>query len=289
MLELTEVQTKAFYADGFTLLDRIIEKDQVEILRKSFDRIFSGEFETGTRPDEINWQLGESDPELTRQICNAWKGDRSISAVVQRADFGRVLAELMDWPGARVMQDNAIWKPVGAKSLGYHQDNAYLRWFKPGEICTLWIALDDIEAENGTMELVRGSHRWQQSEPEGEFHAPDDYRAAMSKYAKLEGVDPDIVPVVVSEGGGSLHHGWTWHGSGQNTGSNPRRSLVLHAMSSEVEFVPEEFHQGTGPIYSRYALPDSTEMDESHFPIIWRRDGYRSSGLVTLNNTKIAN
>ena len=51
MLELTEVRTKAFHADGFTLLDRIIEKDQVEILRKSFDRIFSGEFETGTRPD----------------------------------------------------------------------------------------------------------------------------------------------------------------------------------------------------------------------------------------------
>jgi ectoine hydroxylase-related dioxygenase (phytanoyl-CoA dioxygenase family) len=277
MLELTGVQTKAFHADGFTLLDRIIEKDQVEILRKSFDRIFSGEFETGTRPDEVNWQHGESDVELTRQICNAWKGDRSIAAVVQRADFGRVVAELMDWPGARVMQDNAIWKPVGAKSFGYHQDNAYLHWFKPGEICTLWIALDDIEAENGTMELVRGSHRWRQSEPEGEFHAPDDYRAAMIKYAKLEGIDPEIIPVVVSAGGGSLHHGWTWHGSGQNTGSNPRRSLVLHAMSSEVEFVPEKFHQGTGLIYSRYALPDSTEMDESHFPIIWRRDGYRTS------------
>ena len=167
MLELTEVQTKDFHADGFTLLDHIIEKDQVEILRKAFDRIFSSEFETGTRPDEVNWQLGESDAELTRQICNAWRGDRSIAAVVLRADFGRVVAELMDWPGARVMQDNAIWKPVGAKSLGYHQDNSYLHWFKPGEICTLWIALDDVEAENGTMELVRGSHRWQQTEPEG--------------------------------------------------------------------------------------------------------------------------
>ena len=271
--------SKAFRTDGFTLVDHIIDTEQVEILRKAFDRIFSGEFETGMRPDEVNWQLGESDPELTRQICNAWKADRSIAAVILRADFGRVISELMDWPGTRVMQDNAIWKPVGAKSLGYHQDNAYLQWFKPGEICTLWIALDDIEAENGTMELVKGSHHWQQTEPEGEFHAPDDYRAAMIKYAKLEGIDPEIVPVVVSEGGGSLHHGWTWHGSGPNTGSNPRRSLVLHAMSSEVEFVPEEFHQGTGPIYSRYALSDSKEMDENHFPIIWRRDGYRSKGI----------
>jgi ectoine hydroxylase-related dioxygenase (phytanoyl-CoA dioxygenase family) len=279
MFKLTEVQKKSFHADGFILLNHIIETDQVEILREAFDRIFSGEFETGTQPDEVNWQLGESDPELTRQICNAWKGDRSIAAVVQSADFGRVVSELMDWPGARVMQDNAIWKPVGAKSLGYHQDNAYLHWFKPGEICTVWIALDDIEAENGTMELVKGSHRWRQTKPEGEFHAPDDYRAVMIKNAKLEGIVPEIVPVVVPKGGGSLHHGWTWHGSGRNTGSNPRRSLVLHAMSSEVEFVPEEFHQGTGPIYSRYARLDSTVMDENYFPIIWRRDGYRSRGI----------
>jgi ectoine hydroxylase-related dioxygenase (phytanoyl-CoA dioxygenase family) len=279
MFKLTEVQKKSFHADGFILLNHIIETDQVEILREAFDRIFSGEFETGTQPDEVNWQLGESDPELTRQICNAWKGDRSIAAVVQSADFGRVVSELMDWPGARVMQDNAIWKPVGAKSLGYHQDNAYLHWFKPGEICTVWIALDDIEAENGTMELVKGSHRWRQTKPEGEFHAPDDYRAVMIKNAKLEGIVPEIVPVVVPKGGGSLHHGWTWHGSGRNTGSNPRRSLVLHAMSSEVEFVPEKFHQGTGPIYSRYARIDSTAMDENHFPIIWRRDGYRSRGI----------
>jgi ectoine hydroxylase-related dioxygenase (phytanoyl-CoA dioxygenase family) len=279
MFKLTEAQKKSFHADGFILLNHIIETDQVEILREAFDRIFSGEFETGTQPDEVNWQLGESDPELTRQICNAWKGDRRIAAVVQSADFGRVVSELMDWPGARVMQDNAIWKPVGAKSLGYHQDNAYLHWFKPGEICTVWIALDDIEAENGTMELVKGSHRWRQTNPEGEFHAPDDYRAVMIKNAKLEGIVPEIVPVVVPKGGGSLHHGWTWHGSGRNTGSNPRRSLVLHAMSSEVEFVPEKFHQGTGPIYSRYARIDSTAMDENHFPIIWRRDGYRSRGI----------
>lgn len=103
----------------------------------------------------------------------------------------------MDWPGVRVMQDNAIGKPVGAKSLGYHQDNAYLGWFKPGEICTVWIALDDVEAQNGAMELVRGSHRWQHSQPEGEFHAPQDYRAPMLKFADIEGVDPEIVAVAV--------------------------------------------------------------------------------------------
>jgi hypothetical protein len=51
-------------------------------------------------------------------------------------------------------------------------------------------------------------------------------------------------------------------------------------MSSSAEFVRDKFHQGTGPIYSRYARLDSSEMDENYFPIIWRRDGYSSSGIT---------
>ncbi len=277
---LKDTQKNLFHQDGLILVDRMIDDDTVDRLRDAFDRIFDGEFETGTLPDEVNWQSGKSDPELTRQICNAWKANRSIARVILCAEMGKMVAELMNWPGTRVMQDNAIWKPAGTKSIGYHQDNAYLSWFEPGEICTVWIALDDVEAENGTMELVRGSHRWQHAQPEGEFHAPEDYRAPMIKFADIEGVKPDIVPVAVPRGSGSIHHGWTWHGSGANTGSSPRRSLVLHAMSSSAEFVRNKFHQGTGPIYSRYARLDSSEMDENYFPIIWRRDGYSSSGIA---------
>lgn len=280
MLILKDTEKDLFHQDGLILVDRMIDDSTVDRLRDAFERIFNGDFETGTLPDEVNWQQGKSDPELTRQICNAWKSDRSIASVILSAQIGRMVAELMDWPGTRVMQDNAIWKPEGAKSIGYHQDNAYLNWFEPGEICTVWIALDDVEAENGTIELVRGSHRWQHAQPEGEFHAPEDYRAPMIKYADIEGVNPDIVPVAVPSGSGSIHHGWTWHGSGENTGSSPRRSLVLHAMSSSAEFVRDNFHQGTGPIYSRYARLDSSEMDENYFPITWRRDGYSSSGIA---------
>ena len=280
MLNLNDAQKKLFHQDGLILLDRIIDDDTVDVLRGAFEHIFNGEFETGTLPDEVNWQLGKSDLELTRQICNAWKADRKIARVILSAEIGEMVAELMNWPGTRVMQDNAIWKPAGAKSIGYHQDNAYLSWFEPAEICTVWIALDDIEADNGTMELVRGSHRWQHAQPEGDFHAPRDYRAPMVKFADIEGVKPDIVPVAVPRGSGSIHHGWTWHGSGANIGSSPRRSLVLHAMSSSAEFVRENFHLGTGPIYSRYARLDSSEMDENYFPIIWCRDGYSSSGIA---------
>ena len=97
--------------------------------------------------------------------------------------------------------------------------------------------------------------------------------------AAREGVEPELVPVVVPKGGGSFHHGWTWHGSGYNRSECPRRSLVLHAMRSDTRYVPEHLGQGVGRIYSRYKHLADNEIDENYFPVLWREDGYRTPGL----------
>ncbi len=276
---LSTAQTKEFHQNGVTLVEGLVSAEEVDSLRHRFDCLFRGEFENGTMPDEVNWQAGKSDPSLARQICNGWRADRTVARTVLREDIACAVAGLMGWPGTRIMQDNVIYKPVGARSFNYHQDNAYLQWLEPGEICTVWIALDDIEARNGTMELIPGSHLWGLSEPEGTFHAPEDYRAPMKQRAQSIGVEPDILYVAVPRGDGSIHHGNIWHGSGPNLGHAPRRSLVIHAMPADVRYRREGFAQGTGPIYSRYAQLDSDHMDESYFPIVWHRSGYRTAGL----------
>ena len=273
-----------FEEDGYLVVDELIDSQNISVLHQAFDDLFQGEFETGVRPDEVNWQQLDGDPSLTRQICNGWKANRDIARVVLDATLGQAVAELAGWPGARIMIDNVIWKPQGAKSLGYHQDSSYLAWFTPSDLLTCWIALDDTSAEGGTMELVRGSHRWDLSEPEGEFHAPADYRLPMRKAAERAGVEPEIAYIEVPAGGGSFHHGWTWHGSGSNAGTRPRRSLVLHAMRNDVEYVPAHFDQGIGPIYSRYKRLGDNQLDENYFPILWRQDGYRTPQIEDFLN-----
>ncbi len=279
MFTISPAQAEEFHRSGVVLVEHIISSKEVKELRERFKRLFRGQFETGTMPDEVNWQEGQSDPSRARQICNGWRADRVIARTVLRQDIARAVAELMGWDGARIMQDNVIWKPVGTLSFNYHQDNAYLDWFEPGEICTVWIALDDIEAPNGTMELVPGSHCWGVSEPEGEFHAPADYRAPMKRRAAELGVRPDILHVAVPRGHGSIHHGSIWHGSGPNHGDAPRRSLAIHAMPAKARYRRDGFSRGNGPVYSRYARLASDEMDENYFPVLWRSDGYRTPGL----------
>ena len=279
MFELTREQIKLFHNDGFVVVDRLMDNDRIHAAEERFEPLFRGEFETGVTPDEVNWLQGRDDPDLTRQICNGWKADRCIARVVLDQALGKACAMLGDWPGARLLQDNVIWKPPGARSLGFHQDNAYLDWFDPGELITCWLAIDGTSNEGGTMELVKGSHRWGRFDMASQFHAPEDYRQEMYKAAKTLGKIPTIAHVVVRKGGGSFHHGWTFHGSGPNCGSAPRRVLVLHCCSSEAQYSPQKLGKGTGHVYSRYKHLGDNVMDENYFPILWTHDGHRTSAL----------
>jgi ectoine hydroxylase-related dioxygenase (phytanoyl-CoA dioxygenase family) len=276
---IAENQKITFDRDGFLTVDRLIDPDSIPVLHQAFDDLFNGRFETGVHPDEVNWQFATGDPNLTRQICNGWKANRDIARVILDEGLGAMIAQLSGWPGVRVMIDNVIWKPPGAKSLGYHQDSSYLSWYTPSDLLTCWIALDDTSAQGGTLEFVKGSHQWSLSQSEGEFHAPQAYRDPMEKAAAYEGKEIEIAYVEVAAGGGSFHHGWTWHGSAANNHSLPRRSLVLHAMRSDVEFSPENFDQGIGPVYSRYKRLGDNVLDENFFPVIWSENGYRTAAI----------
>jgi len=279
-MELTPSQIERFNADGFLVLERYLTPEEVAIARARFEPLFRGEFETGLYPDEWNWRAGRDPADRTRQICNGWKSDRTVAGIVLKEEIGRHCALLAGWPGARIGQDNVLWKPPGAKALGFHQDDSYGAWVVPSGFLTCWMALDDTSAAGGTIEYARGSHRWGRFAPLGEFHAPEDYREALHRAAAAVGARVELVPIEVAAGGCVFHAGGTWHGSDVNRSSQPRRSLVSHCLSSAARFHPTEVNY----IYSRYRRVGDSTMDESFFPILWTRDGYRTpflAGYVT--------
>lgn len=281
MIPLSAQSIRTFNDDGFLIIENVLDTRQVDAARDRFPKLFRGEFETGLQPDEWNWRDGRDAETLTRQICNGWKSDRTIAALVLAEWVGKLCAQLRDWPGARINQDNVLWKPPGGKPLGFHQDDSYQRWIRPSEMMTCWMTLDDTKAGRGTIEYVRGSHLWPLSPPISAFHAPQDPLADMMLAAGAVEAFPDIVAIEVPAGSIVLHHGRIWHGSRDNNGNTPRRSIVAHCMSSEAVYDD----QGHSPIYNRYKLAGSNRMDESFFPILWTRSGYRTTWLNSYCDT----
>jgi ectoine hydroxylase-related dioxygenase (phytanoyl-CoA dioxygenase family) len=278
--DLTAEQVESFRRDGFLIVEEgLIAPPARELLRERYLRLFGGEYETGIRPDEVNWVPGRDPEDRTRQLCNAWKADTVIAAQVLSERIGRLAAQLMGYRGVRILQDNVLWKPPGTKAIGFHQDSSYADYLVPPEMVTCWMSLDETTADAGPLELVRGSHAWPKAPPErSQFHAPDDWLAGVRASAP-RGAGIETVPVVVRAGGGSFHHGLTWHGSAPNTNASvARMALVSH-------FVPVEtrFHETNVDVtYSRYRRHGDLSLDESFFPVVWEESGYRTPWLAEL-------
>jgi len=271
-MQPTEAQIAAYRGDGFLVVDEFLAADEVERLRERFAACFAHEWETGLRPDEVNYDPASTPPDLTRQLCNAWKADRTVAATVlseRNARFGAALAGV---PGLRLAQDNLIWKPPSGKALLCHQDASYLDHLDPPNMTTCWMALDDTSADTGTIYYVRGSNHWPHADVGGHFHAPEDWlahvRASMPADAELE-----LVPIEVPAGGAAFHDGWTFHGSPPNERADrERRAVVSHMISTETRWNPAHPHG----IYSKYRRPGERELDEAFFPVMWRADGRRT-------------
>ena len=276
----TSEHVEAFHCDGFLIVEEgLVSKHALELLRERYLRLFDGEYETGIRPDEVNWVPGRDPEDRTRQLCNAWKSDTVVAAQVLSERTGRLAAQLAGYRGVRILQDNVLWKPPGTKAIGFHQDSSYAGYLVPAEMITCWVSLHETQADAGPLEFARGSHRWPESPPaRSEFHAPDDWLAG-PRAAVPDGGELDLVPVVVESGGGSFHHGLTWHGSAPNTSATvARMALVSH-------FVPVEtrFHETNVDVtYSRYRRHDDLSLDESFFPVVWDETGYRTPWLSAL-------
>jgi len=264
-----------FNNNGFVIFDKFLLEENIKILKNRFNDLFEGKFENTIEPDEWNWKNNLSDPSVTRQICNVWKSDNLIKKIVCNKTIGLIASKLMGWQGARLVQDNILWKPSGGKTLGYHQDASYVDWIVPQTMITCWMSLDQTNQKIGTLEFVTGSHQWKLSPPSVNFHSPDDYRRELINFAKDNNKELNITYVEVPPGGASFHHGYTWHGSGINKTSLNRRAIVSHCIPSNAKFHSTNIG-GTGKIYKRYKKLNTNEMDESFFPILWDKKGYQT-------------
>jgi ectoine hydroxylase-related dioxygenase (phytanoyl-CoA dioxygenase family) len=276
----TSEQVESFQRDGFLIVEEgLVSEGMLERLRDRYLKLFEGEYETGIRPDEVNWVPRRDPEDHTRQLCNAWKSDTIVAAQVLSELIGRLAAQLMGYRGVRILQDNVLWKPPGTKAIGFHQDSSYADYLVPAEMITCWMSLHDTEPDAGPLAFVPGSHTWPKSPAERtQFHAPDDWLAG-ARAAAPEGAAIETVPVVVKAGGGSFHHGLVWHGSEPNTsGSVARMALVSHMVPVETRF-----HETNVDVtYSRYRRRGDLSLDESFFPVMWDASGYRTPWLAEL-------
>ena len=119
--------------------------------------------------------------------------------------------------------DQALWKPAHTGGpVTWHQDNAYWH-LKPANLVSCWLTLDDVDVENGAMQVASGSHLkpvWHEDKDKGGESVLFDVEAA---------VDKSTVKVIdLPAGGAMFHHCQTLHYTQPNETDRQRRAFAIH-------------------------------------------------------------
>ena len=145
---------------------------------------------------------------------------------------GRLRGILRQFTGEEPLlkSDQLFMKPPRFGSeKPYHQDNFYFRCTPGGHVITAWIALDDVDEENGCLRYMSGSHKKgiiDHVEVPGQPYnlaPPDDL------------IDWDMeASAPVRKGGVVFHHSETLHSSRRNTSDRWRRGYATHWVTASV-------------------------------------------------------
>jgi phytanoyl-CoA hydroxylase len=132
----------------------------------------------------------------------------------------QTVSRLMNEP-AELLQTMVYFKPPGSRGQSFHQDNLYLR---VTPVVAAWVALDACDAENGAMEMVRGSHLL--------GLLPSKPADTDVSFTDSETVVPPFLPrdlIGLNPGDVVYFHGLTVHGSAPNrTTDRFRRAFICH-------------------------------------------------------------
>lgn len=110
--------------------------------------------------------LAEGDPPDTskrivvyrdsRRIQDAWKVIPAVKAIAQAP---RVLQLLRELYGRKPLPFQTLNFRVGSEQKT-HSDTLHFNSTPPGYMCGVWVALEDIDRDNGPVMYYPGSHKW---------------------------------------------------------------------------------------------------------------------------------
>ncbi len=259
---LTAEQLEQYHRSGFVNGGPVIDEATVATLQSEVLRVIDQRDDASVRQPVMLRNLSEDDAHPIWQIINIWEASPAFQALVTNPRIVDMAAQLTGARQLRIWHDQIQYKPKehGGR-LRWHQDSPLWATLQPKDAqITAWVALDDAEADNGCMYMVPGSHKWgnQQAKinelPDGSL-LPDSF----------EGQPAHLIMCPVKQGHVHFHHSLTWHGSGANHSSRPRRAIGIHFMTERTTYDAAGEH----PIKHLITVPHGAPLQGDVFPLVW--------------------
>ena len=116
-------------------------------------------------------------------------------------------------------------EPENKGFISWHQDGMYQGW-KPFNSITAWLAITDVNEENGCMRMWPGSQKDNFKKHQDTF----DEDNLLTRGQTIENVPvKETIPIILKPGQLSIHHPMTVHGSGANKSKSRRIGFAIQS------------------------------------------------------------
>jgi ectoine hydroxylase-related dioxygenase (phytanoyl-CoA dioxygenase family) len=198
------------------------------------------------------------------QVVNIFQASQPYKQLIHHPMICEEIAQLLSAKQVRLWHDQIQYKPSGQGGVNmWHQDSPLWPVLSPKtEQVTAWVALDDVDADNGCMSMIPTSHQWGNAMQY--LRTLQDFDAMPSEF---EGKPIRRVLCPVKKGHVHYHHSLTWHGSHANKSDRPRRAIALHYMNERTCYSAA----GSHPMKPFITVADGQPLQGESFPVVWRQ------------------
>lgn len=262
---LTPVQIAEFKSQGYLRGAKVLNDAQAEILRGEIERVIADRERTDITQPVLCHNFTGNAAAPVWQIVNIWEASPAFRDLIHNRQICEEMAQLMTATELRIWHDQIQYKPASRGGVNmWHQDAPLWPIIAPMTEVTAWVALDDVDVDNGCMSMVPGSHLW--GDHMKHLATWKDFVADVPR--EFQGHKVEVKKCPVKKGEVHFHHSLTWHGSHANTSGRPRRAIALHFMGGETRYV----ESGEHCMKPFVTVKDGELLQGEHFPLVWSKD-----------------
>jgi ectoine hydroxylase-related dioxygenase (phytanoyl-CoA dioxygenase family) len=180
-----------------------------------------------------------------------WVASPEFLAFARDTPIPRIVADLLGTERVWLYEDSVLVKdPDTRERTMFHQDLAYFH-LDGDQVCTVWIPLDPVDADNGAVRYVRGSHVDRTTFRPNLFVTTQSLPDTEGEDVPDHDDDPAVVHFTTAPGDVVIHHARTIHGAYPNsTRDRPRRALSIRYAGDDARFrikpgAPQKAHHAS--------------------------------------------
>ena len=216
-----------YWEKGWAVVENVFAAEEAERIAQLALRISQEELKSGG--DRYVADASDDGEFAPRKIERPFSKHADFQAFTLDQQLVQLLANLLGAPPLLATDQLFMKPPRFGSAKPYHQDNFYFQCQPADHVITAWIALDDVDADNGCLRYIDGSHK-----------------GPILAHEPVPGEPYNLVPppelidlrkeslALVRKGGVVFHHGQALHTSHRNESDRWRRGYATHWVTSDV-------------------------------------------------------